>query len=925
MAMITGQHGRAAAARRGQFAVRVLRVVAVSLCWAALSAAEPAAPDEARTFQAIQKLFEDRLYELVERESTNYLATFPKADKGNEVVLLQAQAQLKLHRPADALRLLSERAAGAGKLADEFAFWRAQALLDQEQWNAAADAFAGLLTAHPQSPRRLGAAYREAFARCRQGNVEAAIRALRAPDGAFAKAVEAQPADEAGVRGRLLLAQLLLDGGDAAGAGEALKALSGQALPTGLAAEREFLLARQAARREEWPAALAHTTNFWALATNGVARELRSAGVLLQGEVLERLQQPEAAAQAYERALEDELSPATRRVGLQRSIELSLRQGKVAETVQRLEAFLKQRPQDELLDLVQLTLGELKLKDYYSLRTATAEKTPETRAAATNFLVQARARFDAVLTNHARSTLVGRAHLNRGWTFWEEGTNRLGDGLAAFQAAAEKLPVSADQAVARFKCGDCLMRLGNGLGAVSNYWQVATNYVGVPGWNESLAAQALFQIVQASLADNDLGAATSAVQVLARVDAKVEFADRAELLVGQALSRMGRPQEARAALEASVQRFTNSVLLPEIRLVAAKTFEEERAWPAAIAAYNAWLTTYTNQPAVASNMVAQAWFDLARVTYRSNPDTNALMLLTNVVNRFPDNTNALLAQYLVGEYYFAQSDYGKAELHFLDRALVLNNDPALCELTFRARLMAGRAAVARQSYKTARQHFDSIITNGPLYAASLPIPVSLVAEAYLFRGDIFTLEPVAGDTNNLSRFEEAINAFSKITEQFPTNEFAPVAWARIGECHFQLASQDPKRYPAAIEALRKVLDSAADISVRSQAEWKLGVVMQRQASLRAEPERSAIEAEALDRYLRVLYGKNLRDGEQPDPYWLKRAGINAAELAEAQKKYDLAIGVYQRLLTELPPLRARLEKKIDELTAAKQKAASAGT
>jgi outer membrane protein assembly factor BamD (BamD/ComL family) len=319
-------------------------------------------------------------------------------------------------------------------------------------------------------------------------------------------------------------------------------------------------------------------------------------------------------------------------------------------------------------------------------------------------------------------------------------------------------------------------------------------------------------------------------------------------------------------------------------------------------------------------MVAQATFDLARVAYRAQPDTNALALLINFVAAYPFHTNAPLAQYLVGEYAFGQGDYAKAELHFQDRSLLQNTNLLWNELTYRARLMAGRAAVARQSYRSARDHFDWLITNGPLHVANSPIPVSVVAEAYLFRGDTFTLEPIAGETNALARFGEAINAFSKVTERFPTNEFAPLAWGRIGECHFQLASADPKRYDSALNALRHVLESPAEASVRSQAEWKLGVVVERQAQLKPPPERAALEDLALDHYLRVVYGKNLRAGEQPDPYWVKRAGLSAAELAETRKKWDVALGLIRRLMTDIPTLRPRLEKKLDELQIARQTA-----
>lgn len=882
--------------------------------------AAPAGPEEARAYEVALKLFQDGLFEVAERECGSFATRYPSSDKLGEVFLLQAQARLKLKRYDDALAVLTEHAAAAGKWADEYAFWQAETLFEKGQLAPAAEAFGRLTTTFPQSPRRLNAAYHEAFSRYRLGETDRAIALLRDPNGAFQQSLKSRPEDESVARGQLLLAGMLSERGDFRGAEETLAPLAGRNLAPELAWEREYLLARALGGAGRLPEAFSHTTNLWSTATNQVSRELRAAAALLQADLLERLQQPDAALQAYERCLGDDLPAAQRRLALQKTIDLSLRQNKTVETVQRLEAFAKLHPQDDALDLVRLTLGELRLKDYYGLQSAGGTRTAEGLAAATNLLTQARVQFDLLLTNHPASLLVGRAQLNRGWCFWEEGTNRLAEGLLAFKTAVERLPVSADQAVARFKWADCQWRLADPAGAISNYWQVATNTPAAVGLTNALVSEALSRIVHASLDTDDVPGASAAMNQLVKVDPLGSLADRAELLVGQALNRLGQPQAARAVYDDFARRSTNSALLPEVKLALAKTYEQERAWPAAIAAYGAWLAAYRNQATVATGMVAQANFDLARVTYRARPDTNALALLTNFVAVFPGNTNAPLAQYLVGEYYFGQGDYGKAELHFQDPSLVQNPPPLLSELSYRARLMAGRSAVARQSYRSARDHFDWIITNGPLHIASSPIPVSVVAEAYLFRGDTLTLEPPEGETNTLSRFGEAINAFSKITDRFPTNEFAPLAWGRIGECHFQLASQDPKRYDTAAEAFRKVIDSPADISIRSQARWKLGVVLEKQAALKPVTDRLALESEALDCYLGVVYPKDLRPGEQPDPYWVKRAGLSAAELAEAQKKWDVAIGLYQRLLTELPPLRGRFEKKIEELQAARQKA-----
>jgi tetratricopeptide (TPR) repeat protein len=503
----------------------------------------------------------------------------------------------------------------------------------------------------------------------------------------------------------------------------------------------------------------------------------------------------------------------------------------------------------------------------------------------------------------------------------------LPDGLLAFQGASERLTDPAEGAVARFKWADCQFLTKDYAGAISNYWLSVTNAVRSGSPTNSLVTQALYQIVRASIEANDLQSASLAMaEILAR-DPGGDLADRTELLVGQALNRQGNPLAARNRYLDFVQRFTNSALLPEVKIAIARTYEREHNLDAAIKEYSAWLGSYAGLASVPPPMIAQASFELARLSYQAQPNAPALNLLTNFVSKFPDHTNAPLAQYMIGEYYFGQGDYEKAELHFQDKVLFQNTNALFANLTYHARLMAGRAAVAGQRHRSARDYFDWLITNGPLHVASSPVPVSLVAQAYLFRGDTFLAEGGGGITNSLARFGEAITAFSKVAEHFPTNEFTPIAWGRIGDCHLQLATEDPAqavtRYQNALAAYRRVVDSTAPVATRSQAEVGLGIVCEKLARLRPAAEQRVLLDEALDRYMRVFHTKNLRGGEQPDPYWVRAGGMAAAELAESQSKWDQAVAVYKRLQTELPSLRERLQKKIDQATKAREASGSA--
>lgn len=898
----------------------MLPIAWIVACAAVGAIAQTAPPEEGRAYEVAVKMFQDGLFELADRECAAYTAAYPNSARMADVVVVQAQARLKLKRFDDALALLTDHAAAAGARADEFAFWRAEILSQKGQPGPAAYAFAQLATSFPQSPRRLNAAYREAYLRHELGETDRAVALLRDPNLPFTQAAAAQPESEFAARGRLLLAEILNSKSDFKGAQETLATIGERPLPPQLQWERSFLMARLKIGAGLIQEAYPLFTNLTAATPPSVPPERRTAAVLLQADVLERLGQTEPALQTYEQLLAQDTAGPQRRQTVDQYLDLSLRTPDLDTTAQRFETLLKARPDDPALDPIRLTLGELKLKQYYAAKVAAPSAPPGNLAPATDLLAQARAQFDWVVTNRPPGPLLGRAQLNRGWCCWEEGPQSLAESLNAFREAATHLPASPDQTLARFKWADCQLRLADTAGAISNYWLVATNTLPAAASTNHLTPQALAQIVRAGVQSGDLPAASTALNHLLRADPTGQLADRSTLLVGEAFARQGQPQSARTLYEEFVRRYTNSASLPEIQLALATTFEQEQGWQAAFAAYAAWLGAYTNNPAVSTNMIAQATFDLARVAYRAQPDTNALALLTNFVSRFPYHTNAPLAQYLVGEYAFGQGDYAAAELHFQDRSLVQNTNLLWGELTYRARLMAGRAAVARQSYRSARDHFDWLITNGPLHVANSPIPVSLAAEAYLFRGDTFLLEPTQGETNNLARFGEAINAFSRITERFPTNEFAPLAWGRIGECHFQLASLDPKRYENAINAFRRVLESPADASVRSQAEWKLGVVIEKKSQLRPLPERTALAEQALDHYLHVIYAKNLRPGEQPDLYWVKRAGLSAAELAENLKKWDVALGLNRRLMNDVPTLRPRLEKKIEELTAVQQKA-----
>src|SRR5581483_9362295 len=123
---------------------------------------------------------------------------------------------------------------------------------------------------------------------------------------------------------------------------------------------------------------------------------------------------------------------------------------------------------DATMDVARLTFGELKLKEYFKLKeylnslpTNASGSVPESL---TNTLQAAQTNFERVIQDFSSSPLLGKAYLDRGWCSWAR--DDFSAAKSDFETAGEYLPFSEDQAVARFKLADSLLRLHEYDGAV---------------------------------------------------------------------------------------------------------------------------------------------------------------------------------------------------------------------------------------------------------------------------------------------------------------------------------------------------------------------------------------------------------------------------------------------------------------------------
>ena len=859
---------------------------------------------EESAFNAAARSFQGSFYDRADRELGAFIQAFPASERLGEALLLQAQARFQLKKYDEVIALLSPRLAPPGKGTDKYRFWLAEAHFQRGDYPSAAAAYAQLVKDFPDSSLRSEACFGEAMSWFKLGNLTNTVQLLRQPDGVFQKVAQASPNDPSVVRGYLLLGEALLLQQEYRAAEETLNLLVNRSLPPELDWQRQYLLVRVQLADLRPEAALKSVTNLLALTVSAGLPAWQPQAVALQGEVLQKAGQPAAAIQAYELNLAEGLEAEQRRQAMLKIIELNLAQNQVTQAVQRLEKFLADHPKDPLLDLTHFTLGELRLRGFYDSRTNPPLQT--------NLLQQAQADFDRVISAYTNSSLLGKAYLNRGWCLWE--AQKIPASLVAFTNAVARLPASEAQAAAWLKAADARYQMRDWAGAREEYRRLLAAYAAFAGLPSSIPETALAQVVALSVELNDgAGATETLAQLLSRFPGG-QWAERSLLRVGQLQNRIGHPIEARQLYTNFVQRFPNSSLLPEVQMARARTFVTESDWPAALDGYRTWIEQYTNHADV-----AQAEFDRAWIYDQAHQETNAFGWFTNFIGRFPRHRLKLVAQQWVGNYYFRRDDYVKAEENY-QRLYQQTNWPA-SELTYQARMMAGQAAFARVSFEDAKKYFTTLIN---LLIADTNSPPALLPEAYYRLGDTYVELAPRDATNALSRFGEAIIAFSKIPE---THRLWPVALGRRADCNFQLASQEPPDLARLTNALsfytKSMTSPLADVRVRSLAEIALAIVLEWQAQLALTPpdQKAALVDQALQHYLNVVFEKNLNTakGERPDAFALQMAGFEAGRLVEAQKSWDQALKLYQKLLESLPVLRPTLEKKISAVEAQRKK------
>ena len=879
--------------------IRPLLALMVAACCALFaSPAAGAGAAEGRAFTNALKSVAGNWWDIADRELAAFLQKYPASERRAEAVLLQAQARCQMRQSAGAIELLSTNLAAAGALADEYQFWIGEAELLASNYVAAASAYARVPQQFPTSARRPDAVFGEARAYARLGDWPRVSALLGAADSAFQQAVRAQPASPLAMDGWLMLAEAQVEQRQFPAAKATLELLAAPALEPRRAWLRQFLRCRADLGEGKMDAALAGASNLVSMATSAAQRDLISESYDFTAGLLAELNHPTEAIAMLEQNLGSNAPPVVRRAALFRIVKMLGDAGRLDDAGQRLETFLSQNPEASAAPAVVLASGELNLRRLLAAGTTNAAAAARSNiAAATNLLANALAQFDAVLTNQSVASLRGQALLLRGWALWLAG--RSAESGVAFASAAQALPVSEDQAVARFKVADAAYQQRDFKLALTNYAAVANDYAGSAAVAQRLVEPALYQLLRASLAADDGETAARALNRLVADYPTSATTQSGMLLMGERSVQDQEPDSARKLFSDFLFKYPDSDLAPQAQLAVARTWEQARKWDEAISVYEAWMAKFPTNALLATAEYGRAWSH-----YQAGRDTNAFGLFTNLVARFPTQPVASLAQYWIGDYHFRRGDYTGAES---DYQLLFKTWPT-AELARQAQIMAGRAAMARLGFGEALDYFTMILNDSNS-------PPTLVAEAFFAYGDA-TAQRESSDTNApLANVTKAISAFLKFQQPpYQTNPLAVLAQGRIGDCFLQLATADPNHYTNAAQAYQKVMDDPrASVAARSQAEVGLGLALDKKGQLHQPPaESAAARSAALEHFLKVADEKNLREGETAEPYWIKRAALEAGRLAEELQLWQQAALLYERLTNRLPALTPMLDARLRE-------------
>jgi TolA-binding protein len=264
-------------------------------------------------------------------------------------------------------------------------------------------------------------------------------------------------------------------------------------------------------------------------------------------------------------------------------------------------------------------------------------------------------------------------------------------------------------------------------------------------------------------------------------------------------------------------------------------------------------------------------------------ERKAIDLAKRFVQQHDGSTLAPSVRMKLGEIYFRQEDFANAETQF---ELLTEQEPK-GQLTERALFFAGEAAMASmagQSLDRALVLFDRVAQlNGEFRWAA--------------RNEEAVIERKLGKPQDaLALYDEVLAGAARPAEKRE-------ALCGKGDIFFEMGASDPQNYQRAIEVYdRLAADHEAPPHWRNQALFKEGLCL----------EKKSDRAAALTSFYAII-DEGTRSDRPREFFWFYKAGFNAAQLLEADAKWESAAAVYEKLAAAGGSRSGEARERLDRL------------
>jgi len=788
-------------------------------------------------------------------------------------VLLLGQALFQQGQHKEAYAVLSNDRLTAGPLVDEYLFWMAECRSAQGNLEAALQIYEELLRDHPNSRRALETALGVANVSARQEDWAQVIARLQPVDGVFQKYAKATPVDDRIIEGRLLLGQAFFEQRDYTSASAALGSLPEQ-LDLRRHWRRQWLHAQIAAQKGEIKEALLIGDVLRTIAEQQDWPDQLVRAFQLRAELFEHQNSWEAAAQEYTHLMAEKLPETIRRPAFLHVARLHIRQRAYPKALATLKHLRQQSALQDIHPLAACLTGEVHLL--------------QARQGKPGELSLAISEFETLATDESQLPFQLQALCGLAQCRLLEGKPTVAAEL--LQKALEAEPEKNRRTWIQYQLSFVQARLGNHPVASIGFQNVRTNTV--DGISAEMVNAARFMQFKSLLAQTNLASA-EVLLAEGRVQAGASHFDRMLLCMAQARLDRDETDEARGHLVEFRQQATGSNLQAAAALEAIHLLVSERKWTEVIASYEDWIKTYPEHPDLGKVIFDRAW-----ALAQSGQVKVAMIEFDRLSKEAGQGARAFKAKmWLADQAYNSVTNRLNAEKWYKEIRGATNCPPVL---RHRARMMAGRAAMARQGLNDARTEFAALMGDAGVKADHPRI----FQEATFALGDLTMLELGSEAADQIKKLTQATNAFYSLVQIGPTNSLAARAWGRIGDCCLKISGDVPGYRDFAEAAYRNALAVSGPVpaNVRSQVHFGLAQTLERRGAA-GETRQEALQL-AVNELFKVFYGDLL--AERLDPYWRGQSGLMAMRLLEELDKHDEALKICAEMEKDFPGMRPGL-------------------